>query len=160
MASHLLLQQQESILLLRRYRTGWEDGKYSVVAGHVDPGESAVEALLREAWEEAGIRIEAEHLEFAHVMHRRKEDGEEKLDVWFSCEKWDGVLHNAEPHMCDDLRWFSWESLPTNMVDYVRTALCLIREGYKFSVYHGQGLLHFSGADSRVKHASALPQYL
>ena len=85
-ATHLLLRRSESILLLRRYNTGWEDGKYSVVAGHIDPDESAVDAMLREAWEEAGIRIEAENLEFAHVMHRRKVNGEERVDLWFLCE--------------------------------------------------------------------------
>ena len=158
-ASHLLLGRPKSILLLRRYKTGWEDGKYSVVAGHVDPNESAIDAMLREAWEEAGIRIDAENLEFAHVMHRRKADGEEKMDVWFTCERWEGVPYNAEPQKCDDMRWFTWENLPPNLVDYVRTTLILIRDGYKFSVYNNQDLLHFSGTDSRVRHALALSQH-
>src|SRR5437868_84124 len=107
-ASHLVLRRSDSLLLMRRYRTGWGDGKYSVIAGHVEPGESPIEAMLREAWEEAGIRIEVENLEFAHVMHRRKANGEEKVDMWFSCERWEGIPHNAEPHKCDDLAWFTW----------------------------------------------------
>jgi len=159
-ATHLLLRRSESILLLRRYKTGWEDGKYSVVAGHVDPFESAIDAMLREAWEEAGIRIEAGDLEFAHVMHRRKANGEERVDVWFTCERWNGELHNAEPQKCDDLRWFTWENLPPNLINYVRTTLLLIKGGHKFSVYNDQELLHFSGVDSQVQHASVLSYLL
>jgi len=157
-ATHLLLRRCESILLLRRLNTGWEDGKYSVVAGHVDPCESAIDAMLREAWEEAGIRIEAENLEFAHVMHRRKANGEERVDLWFSCERWNGEPHNAEPQMCDDLSWFTWDHLPANLIDYVRTTLFLIKGGHKFSVYNDE-LLHFSGVNSQVHEASVLRQH-
>lgn len=157
-ASHLLLRRQESLLLSRRFHTGWEDGKYSVVAGHVNPDESPVLAMIREAREEAGIRIDAENLEFAHVMHRRKAHGEVKVDIWFSCDTWEGTPHNAEPHKCDDLRWFTWNSLPTNLVEYVRTALLLIRDECKFSAYCDRSLLLFSGIDSRVRRVST-PSY-
>ena len=54
-AVHLLLIQDEKILLLRRYHTGYEDGNYSVVAGHIDGNESILKAMQREALEEAGI---------------------------------------------------------------------------------------------------------
>lgn len=115
----------------------------------MEPGESPIEAALREAREEAGIQIKLENLEFSHVMHRRKANHEEKLDLWFSCEKWDGTPYNAEPEKCDDLRWFSWDSLPPNLVRYVRTAVFLIRDGCRFSVYD-DNLVYSSGIDSRV----------
>lgn len=160
-ASHLLLRKgSDSLLLLRRFNTGWEDGKYSVVAGHVERDESPIGALLREATEEAGIQIDAESLKFAHVMHRRKRNGEEKLDVWFSCQNWSGTPHNAEPDKCDDLGWFTMQHLPPNLVDYVRTALILIEQGRTFSVYYDQQLLHFSDIDSTLRRASLQGHYL
>lgn len=150
-AAHLILRRPGSVLLLRRYETGWEDGNYSVIAGHVDAGESPVSAMLREAREEAGIQIEAEDLQFAHVMHRLKADGEEKLDVWFACDNWQGEPYNAEPGKCDDLRWFVVEALPMNVVEYVRTVLGLIGRGCVFSTYYDQELVYIADPDAHLQ---------
>ncbi|HED14427.1 MAG TPA: NAD(+) diphosphatase [Gammaproteobacteria bacterium] len=46
---------QASILLGRQSR--WPEGAYSVLAGFVDPGESLEQAVAREVFEEAGVRI-------------------------------------------------------------------------------------------------------
>ena len=35
-AVHLFFLRDDQILLLRRFNTGYEDGKYSVVAGHLE----------------------------------------------------------------------------------------------------------------------------
>ena len=56
-AVHLILIENERVLLQRRYNTGYEDGKYSVVAGHVEENEDVITAMQREALEEIGIRI-------------------------------------------------------------------------------------------------------
>ena len=56
-AVHLILVQDSKVLLLRRYNTGYEDGNYGVVAGHLERDEEIVAAMVREAREEAGIEI-------------------------------------------------------------------------------------------------------
>lgn len=118
---HLFLFRNEEILLLRRYNTGYEDGKYGLIAGHVDGNEALTAAMMREAKEEAGIDILPKDLHFAHLMHRRHLD--ERISVFFLVNQWDGEPRNTEPHKCDDLRWFSLSNLPENMVPYVRKAI-------------------------------------
>lgn len=120
-ATHLLLCREGEVLLARRFNTGWEDGNYSVPAGHVDEGEPISLALIREAKEEIGIDIKPEAIKLVHALHRNKsESNDERLDFFFSCEEWDGELANMEPDKCDDLAWFKPGGLPQNMVPYVK----------------------------------------
>jgi 8-oxo-dGTP diphosphatase len=121
-AVHLFLCRGRQVLLLRRYNTGYEDGNYSVIAGHLDGGEEVKAAAVREAWEEAGIRIDPADLEVVGVMHRRS-DRDERIDFFLAAHRWSGEVVNAEPHKCDHLGWFDRDDLPENLIPYVRRAL-------------------------------------
>ena len=48
-AVHLILINKNKVLLLRRLNTGYEDGNYSLPAGHIDQAETATQAVIREA---------------------------------------------------------------------------------------------------------------
>lgn len=134
-ASYLvLINTAGSVLLLRRFNTGFKDGMYSLVAGHVDSGETFTNALVREAREEAGIVVLEEEIEVAHVMHRKSDtDGSERVDVFFTVKNWDGEVMNCEPGKCDELTWFEFNNLPENVIEYVRIALTHIRDGVRYS---------------------------
>ena len=125
--AHLLLVQDGRILLLRRRNTGYEDGRYSVVAGHMDGGETAREAICREAREEAGIELVPDDLAFAQVVHRA--DRGERVSFFFAAIRWRGEVRNLEPHKASELRWFPLDQLPADMVLYVRQAIERWRKG-------------------------------
>jgi ADP-ribose pyrophosphatase YjhB (NUDIX family) len=133
-AVHLFLIKNENILLLRRYNTGYEDGNYSVIAGHIDGNEHVYKAMIREAEEEAGIKIFAEDLEIIQVMHRKKEC-EERIDYFFCCKKWGGDIKIMEPNKCDELSWHELKNLPKNMVDYVKEGIKNYNEKINFSIF-------------------------
>lgn len=120
-AVHLLLIKDEKILLLRRFNTGYEDGNYSVCAGHIDENEVYYEAMKREAKEEIGIDINDNQLKPVQVMHRKST--EERVDYFFAAGEWQGEIKNMEPDKCDELRWVDLSDLPSNTISYVRYAI-------------------------------------
>ncbi len=136
-AVHVFLVRADEILLLRRFATGYEDGNYSVVAGHVEAGETVIQGAVREAREEAGIEIDPAELRIGHVMHRRGDD--ERVDFFVVVERWAGDLHNAEPTKCDELRWCPLATLPGNTIPYVRQAITSWQAGTLYSEFGWPG---------------------
>jgi adenylate cyclase class IV/ADP-ribose pyrophosphatase YjhB (NUDIX family) len=127
LAVHLFLLRGDQILLLRRCNTGYEDGKLSVVAGHVEPGEPITAAAMREAREEVGISLAHERLHVVGVMHRRS--GEERVDIFltYALAAADGDPVNREPGKCSELLWVPLTELPVDTIPYVRAGI----EGYR-----------------------------
>lgn len=132
-AVHLLLIKDDKILLSRRMNTGFCDGSYSVVAGHLDGGETTTLAMIRESKEECGIILSPESLKMAHVMHRKS--NEERVDFFFTASNWEGNPINIEKNKCDDLSWFLLNDLPDNMVPYVKQGILNFNEGIFFSEF-------------------------
>lgn len=135
---YLLLRDSDGrILLQRRANTGYRDGYYSLVAGHIDGDALATHEMVREAKEEAGIDINPADLKFVHVSHllNRGESGQERISLCFETDKWRGEVANTEPHKCDDLSWFALDDLPDNTIPFVRDVLADIAAGIQYSEY-------------------------
>lgn len=138
-AVHLLLFREGKVLLLRRYNTGWQDGNWSVVAGHLEGGEEVRAAMAREALEEADVTIAPEDLTVVHVMHRRSDD--ERIDFFLTADRWQGEVRNAEPDKCDRLEWFDPDQLPENVIPYIHRAIAAYREGRYYDGF-GWDIIH------------------
>ena len=135
-AVHLVLLRGEEVLLLQRSNTGYEDGNYSVIAGHLDGNETASQAMVREAFEEAGIVIAPANLRFVHVMHRKESnEADERIDLFFVATRWQGEPQIGEPEKCSELRWSPLTALPPNMVPYVRAALDHYRQRHAYAEF-------------------------
>lgn len=133
-AVYLYLIKNNKILMQRRFNTGYEDGNYSLVAGHLDGGETCKQALAREVKEEADIILNIKDLKVVHVMHRNADD-HERVDFFVKADKWQGIPKIMEPHKCDDLSWFSLDSLPENIVSCVKFAIDNIRNNVFYSEF-------------------------
>ncbi|QHW32812.1 NUDIX domain-containing protein [Paenibacillus rhizovicinus] len=121
-AVHLLFYQDERVLLLKRQNTGFEDGKWSVVAGRIDGNEEVKSAAIREAKEEAGVDILPDDLDVVGVVHR-KNVSSEWIDFYLKVRAWQGEITNMEPHKCEELTWFHLRELPENIIGYIRLAV-------------------------------------
>lgn len=138
-ASYLILKKDGKILLLRRFNTGYHDGDYSLIAGHLDGAETFREAMAREAQEEIGVKIDPSNLKVVHVMHRFEPDNppeiKERIDVFTTTATWEGEPKNMEPKKCDDLKWFDRGELPDNMIPYIKFVLQKIEDNVFYSEF-------------------------
>ncbi|WP_425954255.1 NUDIX hydrolase [Xylanimonas sp. McL0601] len=126
-AAYVILRRQRrdgspEVLLQLREGTGFMDGHWAAgAAGHVEAGESVVEAAVREALEELGITIDATDLRPLTVMHRGERHGpalEQRVDVFFEASRWTGEPRRAEAAKSADLRWFPLDALPDPVVPH------------------------------------------
>ena len=131
-AVHVLLLRRDAVLLLRRCNTGFEDGKLSVVAGHVEPGESVTQAALRETREEVGLALSPDALRVVGVMHRHSD--EDRVDFFLACrlDEAAGQPRNREPGKCSELVWAEMNDLPADTISYVRAGIDDFRRGIWF----------------------------
>jgi len=132
-SSYLILIKGNQTLLARRCNTGFEDGNYGLIAGHGEESESAMQTLIRETKEESGINIQFSDIKIAHIMHR-KASSDERVDFFFTAEKYEGEPKIMEPDKCDDLQWFPINSLPENTIDYIKQAI----ESYKKGIFYSE----------------------
>ncbi|WP_246187931.1 NUDIX hydrolase [Paenibacillus tengchongensis] len=128
---HVMLVQEEQVLLLKRRNTGHHDGKYALPAGRLEPGEEVHMAAIREAEEECGVKIAREDLRMVCVMQIRTPDSE-RIDFFFTAGQWTGEPWNREPEKCGELGWYPLNGLPENTISYVRSALDRHRQGEWF----------------------------
>lgn len=134
-APHLILLKEDHVLLHLRHNTGFADGMFSLVAGHIDGRESVIEAMIREAYEEAGIEIEPQDLNLHCTMHRGFREGEEYLYLYFICRQWKGEVHNKEPHKCAELKFYPLNDLPSNLLPPVRKGIECALNGIPYCEY-------------------------
>ena len=138
-SAQLIMRRGNSLLLLLRQGTGFEDGNYGLVSGHVESDEGTRAAMVREGREEAGLEISEDMLTVIHVMHRNTRWDAEYFDVFMLRYNCDQEPVNMEPEKCAELDWFPINALPPNTIDYIRAAIGDIEAGATFSQHGWDG---------------------
>jgi ADP-ribose pyrophosphatase YjhB (NUDIX family) len=106
----VVLNDAEQVLLVRRA----DDGRWSLVAGILEPGEQPAAGLVREIQEETSVVVEVERLVSLQSLPPSSYpngDQVQYLDLCFRCRP----LH-GEPRVNDDecleVAWFPLSALP------------------------------------------------
>ncbi len=120
------------ILLSRRKNTGYQDGKLDIAGGgHVDEGETAKHAVIRECKEELGIDVQIENLTFAHLCHRHS--NRVYYDIYFVVRQYNGIPSIMEPDKCSELDWFEIDNLPEDVIECRKVVLEAIKNDCLYS---------------------------
>lgn len=128
----LILYHKGQILLLQQTKPN--GGNYTLVGGNVESWENAPQALIREAFEEAGVVLKEKDLQLVHVLQKIK-NGEHRVTLYFKTYRWEGRLMAKEVHKFKECEWFPLDELPKNLTETVRHVLQNYRDGVMFSVF-------------------------
>ncbi len=63
-------EERKSVLMQHRDEHAPYNGKWGLFGGHNEEGEEPIEALIRELYEELGVRVSASHVEFLFAIKR------------------------------------------------------------------------------------------
>ena len=124
---------KEEILLQKRQNTGYMDGYWDFSAsGHVEENEPMKKAMIREAFEELGVKIKYDDLDFVTIIHKNK--GKIYYNGYFRTDKWENNLQIKEPEKCEEIKWFSIDKLPENLIDDRKEAI----RNYENNTYYSE----------------------
>ncbi len=127
----LILYDNGNILLLRQKKK--LGGNYTLVGGTIENTEYAMQALIRESKEEAGIILKEKNLQLVHVLHKRTKNSEHRITLYFKASIWEGKLKTGEPDKFKSVSWRSLEDLPDNLSETVSHVLKEYRAGRLYS---------------------------
>jgi len=126
-----VLRRDGRVLLLRRAGSGFHDGELALPAGHVDEGESALAAIVRELAEEVAVEVRPQDCVLALTGHSGPErPGDQTyVDLYFTVDRWKGEPRIGEPDKASELVWTLVGDLPDDTVGFMAEAIAAIADG-------------------------------
>jgi len=123
---NLIIKQNDKVLLFFRndgffnYDGGW----WVLPAGHIEQGETAMAAAIREAKEEMDIDIDPQDIKCVHVISNLA-SRTESFDFFFEVSKFSGTIRNCEGDKCADMQYFTLDEIKDlkNVISPTRIAL-------------------------------------
>lgn len=102
---YLIIKNKEGEILLQRWQgTKLWPGFLALPAGHLDVGEDAYEAAIREAKEELNIDIKVDNISDVFVVNRKNKSLLPYYDVYFELNGYNGKLKLMS--LISVLNWF------------------------------------------------------
>lgn len=117
----LLLLDGDNVLLMHRIDTGYMDGMYGFVSGHLEENESLKSAMAREVYEELGIKVNEDDMSFVCAI--RRGENSDYFNCFFVAKEFDGEPRIRETEKCDEIRWCNINLLPENTITAEKRAI-------------------------------------
>jgi 8-oxo-dGTP diphosphatase len=102
----------EKVALILKSKPEWQAGNFNAIGGKIEPGETPLDAMIRECEEEAGVTAEW-HYRFTYQMEN---EFAVHFFTTFSSEQMDLIQSMEE----EEISFFNPMALPTNVVYNLR----------------------------------------
>ncbi len=109
-AAIIVIVEHDGACLLGR-QAGWPAGRYSTLAGFVEPGESLEDAVRREVAEEAGVRVDEVHYHSSQPWPLPA-----SLMIGFTASAHDRAIRLRDGEL-EDARWFTPAQIESGLAD-------------------------------------------
>lgn len=113
---NVYILNNNKVLLSRRANTGWMDGHLCAPGGHVEKGETPVQAIVREIEEELGVVVDKNDLDFLCVAVRNTKPTE-YVAYEFVIKDKEYKFTNVEKEKCSELVWVELDNLPDSIIE-------------------------------------------
>ncbi|MBD8898697.1 NAD(+) diphosphatase [Rhodanobacter sp. DHG33] len=109
-AAIIVIVEHEGACLLGR-QSGWPPGRYSTLAGFIEPGEALEDAVRREVLEESGVRVGAVHYHSSQPWPMPA-----SLMVGFTAVALDPTIRLRDGEL-EEARWFTPQQIADGIAD-------------------------------------------
>lgn len=120
-AVQCVIKNDDNILLLKRQNTKYGNNKYALPGGHLEYNESIPEGMIRELYEEIGLKVKEPNIDLYKVikMVDSKSIQTEYINFIFIYQYKNEPIINKEPQFCSELKWFNIKELPKNILGFI-----------------------------------------
>ena len=130
-----LFMKEGKILTAFRANTERNKGKYGLIGGKLEHGESPRQGVAREIAEEVGLRVSTQALHLVHTMSCNAGTAREVIGYYFLVTSWEGEPVNKEPNLHSNLAWIDYKKPPAPLIEANLQALECIDRSIPYSEY-------------------------
>ena len=134
LTARLLLVQPDTGKILFLQQTAKNGGGFTLPGGKVEQAEFAREALVRETYEETGLKVLKKDVEMVHLVHRRMPKTTEII-FFFRSTTFEGTPEVREPLKFQHVDWYGYDQMPEKQPLVLEYVLKRMSKGKTYSEF-------------------------
>lgn len=111
----IFMQDVKQVLLIQKRRPEWQKGKFNGIGGHIEEGETPLDCIVREVFEETTLTIPRDNwVHFGTITNA------DKTQLSLFCCIYQGKPEDAKTNTDEEVSWIDVRALPEQMMSNLR----------------------------------------